>query len=163
LEAATVAWLTPPPRVKSNGDPVKVREPQRQVEDDEYCAMVLRVLRGLEKRAIGNPAILPLVRDIEDYARQIINVSIATNAERYQIDPMLGPSMREMARILDISPPSALKRKRVGERIVAERQAHAGVAKLTPAQRERKQIEAAAQAAGVTSLAEYRARHARAS
>lgn len=163
LQAATVAYLTPPPRLRKDGTPVKKREPKKVTEDDAYCLAVLRMIRGLRIRATENTAILPLVRVIEAECVKIINTSLAINTERHRIDEMWAPSLREIARTLEISPASAHQRKTIGARIIEEEQAEAGAVKLTPAEREKKIVQAAAEAAGVTSIHEYRARHLRAS
>lgn len=130
----------------------------RVTENDDYAAMVLRILRGLEYRAIEDPALLPLVVAIEKRAREIANVTIATNATRFAVNPHAAASMAECARTLKISVPSASERRKIGDRIIGERVTAAGAARFSEARRERDMIEAA-EAEAVISMAEYRARH----
>lgn len=131
----------------------------RVTENDDYAAMTLRILRGLESRAIDDPALLPLVLAVQKRAAEIANVVIATSAARYKVDPRSAPSMAECARTLNISVPSASERRKIGNRIIEERVTAAGAARFSEARREREIIQEA-EAAAVVSMADYKARHA---
>lgn len=142
------------------------REPRRIVEDAEYLAMLWRMARGLEKRTIENPQMIPQVLALVERLSEIANVAIAANAERYSIDPMRGASMMECARLMGISKQSASERRARGSRIISERIDQAGAVRFSEAHREKAAINAAAEFAQeqlsdarITQLAEYRARH----
>jgi hypothetical protein len=143
------------------------RNPHRTVEGDEYVSMMFRMIRALEARTIEDPALLTHVIALAQRLAEVVNVSIAANAERYAVDPKLGASMMECARLLGITKQSASERRTRGDSIMAERLDAAGVTKLgdkptvrhAEAGREREIIERATEHA-VTNLADYRARHA---
>lgn len=135
------------------------RNPDRApIEDTEFVAMMWRMARATEARTIENPEMLTQVIALAQRFAEIVNVAIAANAERYQIDPRRGASMMECARLLGISKQSASERKARGVAVMGERIDAAGAARFSEAKRERQAIEAAAEHA-VTNLADYRARH----
>lgn len=132
--------------------------PDRITEDDEYLRMMWRMVRALEARAIERPENLPQIVELQERLGEVVNVAIAANAERYAIDPMLGASMAECARILGISKPSASERRARGVVAMGKRIDRAGAIRFAEAKREREAIAAAHERA-VTVLADYRARH----
>lgn len=135
------------------------RNPDRPVtEDDEFLAMLWRQLRALEYRMIDRPENLPHVLALQARLAEIANVTISVNAARYAVNPASGASAAECGRALGITKQSASERRRRGDDIVAARVDAAGAARFTEAARERAQIQEAT-TQGVTSLAEYRARH----
>lgn len=136
------------------------RTPSRKIDDEEYAMFLMRAIRAWEARVIENPQLLPTNELLVQRAREITSVVIAANAERYARDPRSGASMKECARTLGIEPSSASERRKRGRAIMADRIARAGAVEFSEAKRERAAVEAAADHA-VTSLAEYRARHAR--
>jgi hypothetical protein len=135
------------------------RETRRVVEDDEYLLMMWRMVRALEARTIENPELLIQAVALAQRLAELVNVAIAANAERYSVDPLSAASMAECARAMGISKQSASERRARGAAIMAERIDAAGAVRFSEAARERQAIEQANELA-VTSLAEYRARHA---
>lgn len=134
------------------------REPKRITEDEDFLLMMWRMVRALELRTINNPELLTQVVALTQRLSEVVNVAIAVNAQRFAVDPRRGASMRECARTMGISAPSAKERKDRGEAVMNARIEAAGAVKFSEAAREREAIEEAAQVA-VASLAEYRARH----
>ena len=133
--------------------------PRDPIEDADYAAYVMRVLRAWEARVIDNPEMLTAHLAIQARAAETINVAIAVNADRYAVDPRSAMSMGECARILGISKPSASERRARGVAIMGDRIDRAGAARFAEARREREQLAAAA-AAAVDDLSAYRARRA---
>jgi hypothetical protein len=86
-------------------------------------------------------------------------VAIASNAERYAVDPASGASMLECARILGIGKATVSERRANGMKIMADRVGRAGAVRFSEAQRERELLTEARQEA-VAYLDGYRARHA---
>lgn len=105
-------------RIDKNGEPIA----PRVTEDDQYVAFVQRAVRGLERRAIDNPAILAQVIMLAQQLAEIPNVVIATSAARYSNDPFSAPSAGELARLLKMSKQSASERRAKGDRTIFERQ-----------------------------------------
>lgn len=135
------------------------RRPLRpKVENDEFLAGVWRMVRALERRTIDDPTLLPQAVALAQRLAEVTNVAIYANAERYEIDPMLGASMAECARILGVSKQAASQRKQLGKGIMLGRIAAAGAIPFAEAKREKEAIRAAATHA-VTVLSEYRAKH----
>lgn len=133
--------------------------PKHRIDDEEYAAFVQRAIRGLEARAIENPFLLPLVRELEDRMREVQNVVIATNADRYEVDPRRGASLGEVSRLLGMSKQSVSERRAKGRASMLARIASAGVARFSEARREREVRERAVDTA-VVALADFRARRA---
>jgi type IV secretory pathway TrbL component len=102
------------------GKPKSDKAP-RVTENDDYIAFVQRVVRGLEKRAIEDPAILAHVLMVAQQLSEIANVVVATSAARYKLDPYASPSMGECAAVLGITKQSASDRRKIGDKILAER------------------------------------------
>lgn len=149
LSEAFVAMISP-----------RQREGRRVVEDAEFIAMLWRMIRALEARAIERPENLTQVVALAQRLAEVVNVAVAVNAQRFKIDPRRGASMLECGRALGIGKASISERRATGERIIAARHAAAGVTRFGEAKREREAIDAAATHAA-TSLTEYRARHLR--
>ena len=103
------------------------------VENDDYVAMMQRMIRALERRAIEDPAILTHVILLAQRLSEITDVVIATSAARYSNDPYAAPSAGEIARMLKMTKQSASERRKRGDRTLFERQM--GIE--TMAQRER--------------------------
>lgn len=143
--------ITPQPKT------TEPKKPKRVVESDEFMSMLFRQIRALEKRAIDDPAILPMVRALGHRLDEVVNVAIAANAERYQLSPFLGASMKECARVLDIKPQSASERCKRGRAIMAARIAAAGVVPFAERRRERELLDAARDIT-VVELADWSAR-----
>ncbi len=135
------------------------RTPKHTIDDAEFGEMLMRMIRAWERRVIENPEMLAQNELMVQRFREITNVVISVNADRYAVDPRRGASMAECAAILGISKPSASERRARGRAIVAERVAAAGVAQFAEARHEREAL-AAAHDHAVTHLADYRARHA---
>lgn len=142
---------------------------RRVTEDADFLAMLWRLVRTLEERSIERPENLLQVMALVQRFNEVVNVTIAANAERYARDPKLGASLRECGRILGISSAAAHGRKVIGERIMAERLDAAGVTRInargearqisSEVVREREAIETAA-AAAVVAIGDYLARRA---
>lgn len=133
--------------------------PRPRMDDEEFAAALLRMLRAWEVRVIENPEMLPLHLQLQQRCTEIVNVAIAVNAERFAVDPRRGASMAECARILGISKPSASERRARGVATMGDRVDRAGAARFAEAQRERAAI-AAARVAAVENLSDYRSRKA---
>lgn len=119
--------------------------PRNTTENDQYVAMMQRMIRALERRAIDDPAILAQVLLLAQQLSEVVNVVVATSAEKYSRDPYSSPSMAECAAILGIKKQSASDRRKLGERTIAERLAAAGAVSFSAAKRERAARAAAAQ------------------
>lgn len=127
------------------------------VENDEFVAMLWRMIRALEARAIEDPSLLPQVVALVQRLSEVTNVVIAANAERYAVDPRRGASMIECARMLGVSKQAASQRRALGIAAMGDRIDRAGAIRFAEAQRERAAITAAAEHA-TTNLVEFRAR-----
>jgi sirohydrochlorin ferrochelatase len=145
------------------------QQPARVTEDEDYVAMMLRMVRALEARAISNPAILAHVELLRQRLSEVTAVAIAANADRFAVNPFSGASMAECAKVLGVSKQAASQRRAIGNRIMGERIEAAGAAKFAEARRERDAVTRAEEyateqlgAERVEQLAEYRARHLRA-
>lgn len=151
-----VRLITPAPRVRKdkNGEPI---EP-RVTENAEYVAMIQRMIRALEARACGDAEILPMIVELQKQLGEVVDVAIATNAARFQINPHSAPSAAECGRALGIKKQSASERAKRGRLIIAQRLAAANAIPFSEARREREARERAAEIA-VTALADYRGRH----
>lgn len=137
------------------------RNPDRApVEDQDYLEMLWRMIRALEARAANNPEIIIQMIALDQRLAEACNVAIAISAERYQVDPKLGASAGEIARLLGITKQSISERRARGRAVMAERIDAAGATRFSEAAREKAAI-VKAQDHAVTSLAEYRARHAK--
>lgn len=159
LSQRFLAVLAPKPRKTKDGDKPVERTP---IDDEEYGLFLMRAIRAWERRVIDNPEMLAQNELMVQRFREITNVTIAANAERYARDPRAGASMAECARILGISKPSASERRGKGVEIMAARVDAAGAVRFSEARREREALVAAHEHA-VSNLDAYRARHARAS
>jgi hypothetical protein len=98
----------------------KKRE-SRVTENDQYVAMLQRMIRGLERRAIEDPALLAQVILLAQQLAEVPNVVIATSRTRYAADVFSAPSAGEIARLLGMSKQSASERGKLGERVLFER------------------------------------------
>lgn len=140
------------------------RTPKHVTEDREFLLMMWRMTRALEARAIENPEMLTQAVALAQRLSELVNVAIATSAERHAIDPHRAASMRECARAMGISAASASERKIRGDKVIAKRLADAGAARIgkhraSEPEREAATIDRAAEHAAV-SLADFRARRA---
>ena len=134
------------------------KAPKHPIDDEDYGLFLLRAIRAWEARVIDNPELLATNEVMVARFREITNVAIAANAERYALDPRRGASMAECARILKISKPSASERRARGVAIMGERIDRAGAVRFSEAKREREQLDDA-RAQAVTYLSDYRERH----
>lgn len=92
-------------------------------QNADYIAMLQRMIRALEVRAIDDPSILAEVIMLSQQLSEITNVVIATSAARYQSEgPMAAPSAGEIARLLGMSKQGAAARRKLGDRTLFERQ-----------------------------------------
>jgi hypothetical protein len=94
---------------------------KRVTENDDFIAMIQRMIRALENRAIDDPAILAQVIMLAQRLAEVPNVVIAKSSAAYSIDPRRAPSMGEIADLLGMKKQSASDRKKIGERILFER------------------------------------------
>lgn len=151
------------------------RKTERVTEDADFLRMMFRMGRALEGRADARPEILAGVIAFAKYVNEIPNVVIANSADKHAVNPYSSPSMKEIARLLKITPQSASDRRSVGNRIRDERIAASDAAslkafrdgktaeqvkragELSEAERERETVDAAAEFA-VNMLADYLAR-----
>lgn len=135
----------------------------RVTADEDFLLMLWRMVRALEYRAIQNPETLTQVVALSQRLGEIANTVVAVNAARYHVDPHRAASMAECGRAMGISKQSASDRRALGLANILKRlgaaEVAAGVRNFSEARRERAAIAAASEFA-VTSLAEYRARHA---
>lgn len=139
--------------------PRRQRDPNRPVvEDSEWLPMMWRMLRALEARAIERPENLPQILALVQRMNEIPNVVIAANAERYEIDPMKGASLKECARYMGISYQAVSQRRKLGKAVTLARIAAAGAIPFSEAKREREAIKAAEKFAEEIRE-EYRPRH----
>lgn len=138
---------------------VRRRQPKHVIDGADYVAMLWRMVRALELRAIEDPELLPQAVALAQRLDEVVNVALAANAERYAIDPRLGASAAECGRILGASKQAASQRRARGKAIMAARIAAAGAIPFAEAKRERAAIAKAAEHA-VTNLADFRARRA---
>jgi hypothetical protein len=113
------------------------------VEDLVYVEMLWRMIRALEFRAIENPEMLTQIYALGERLAEMINVVIATNAERFARNPHTGASMAECGRVLGITKQSASERKARGLKIIAERIREAGVVPHRDAEAEKAAVKAA--------------------
>lgn len=135
------------------------RKAKHVIDDEVFVEMCFRMIRALERRAIDNPAILPLVEQLSARLSEITNVALAHNALRFRIDPMNGASLGEGAAMLGISKPSASVRASRGLAAMVARVEAAGDTRFAERYRERLAI-LAARSTSVVVLADFRQRRA---
>lgn len=92
------------------------------IENDKYIAMMQRMIRALERRAIDDPSILAHVIMLAQQLAEITNVVIAESSAAYASDPHRAPSAGELARMLGMSKQGASQRGIRGQRTIFERQ-----------------------------------------
>ncbi|TMQ10149.1 MAG: hypothetical protein E6J90_36730 [Deltaproteobacteria bacterium] len=136
------------------------QEPPAPVENAEFLAMMWRMARALEFRAVEDPAIMIHVVALVQRYREIVNVAIAVNADRFKLDERMGVSQGESAALLGLTKQSVSERAKAGRDIIMTRNEQAGAVNFSEAKREREAIEAATEHAE-SHLGEYRARHLR--
>jgi len=134
-------------------------KPRPAMDNAEFGEALMRMIRAWEARVIDDPAMLAQNVMIAQRMNEITNVAIAVNAERYARDPRLGASMKECARILGISAPSASERRARGVAVMNDRIDRAGAVRFAEAKREREALATAREHATVY-LSEYAARRA---
>lgn len=110
---------------------------RRVTEDDQYVAMMQRMIRGLERRAIEDPQLLAHVLMLAQQLGEVTNVVIHESAERYQANPFSSPSAGEIARLLGMSKQAASKRRERGREIAAARLSAAGAVSFAAARAEK--------------------------
>jgi ADP-dependent phosphofructokinase/glucokinase len=147
-------------RLKKDGTPYKVREAKHVIDDEDFVAMMFRLVRRLEKRAIDNPAILATIRALGHRLDEVVNVAIAANAQNYAKDPRLGASMQECADILEVSRTAASKRAARGRLVMLNRIVDAGAVPFAEKKREREEFIAPAEEIANVVLVDFRARRA---
>ena len=161
------------------------REAKNKIDGADFLSMIWRMARALEFRTIEDITLIPQVVALAQRFAEIANVAIAVNAARFACDPMRGASMKECARAMGISAPSASERRKAGDVAIFERLKAANVLRIDTVARLREQqklndqeIErkaamaarraesqregaaiAAAEKYAVANLGEYRARH----
>lgn len=151
-----------------------LRPTQREskIENADYAAMMLRMIRAWEARVIDDPAgTLAYAVALADRMAEVPNVGIHVSGQRYARDPHASPSISECARTLGINQSNASRRAAIGARIVAARLAAAEViqlaarragrdaTKVRPELDRERAMMADAATATVTGMAAYRARH----
>lgn len=152
----TAVRPAPKPEPADGDAPVR-RQPKHKIDGEAYVSMLWRMVRALEVRAIDDPELLPQAVALAQRLDELVNVAIAANAERFNIDPRLGASAAECGRILGASKQAASQRRARGRVVMAARIAAAGAIPFAEARREREAIAAAAEHA-VTYLADWRER-----
>jgi hypothetical protein len=139
---------------------VRTRKPKHTIDNQDYVEMLWRMLRGLEWRAIDDPQLLPQVVALGDRLTEMVDVTIAANADRYAVDARYGASMAECGRILGYKSKQVASQHRAkGKAVMAARVAAGGAIPFAERKREVAAITAAAEYAAI-SLADYRARRA---
>lgn len=137
------------------------RKPKHTIDDQEFAEFMMRLIRAWERRVIENPQMLMENQVMIQRFKEVTNVVIEANAQRYARDPRSGVSMAECARLLGISKPSASERRAKGREIMAARVEAAGAVSFAEAQRERAALAAAREHAA-EKLPEYIGRRRRA-
>lgn len=133
----------------------------RVTENAQFMEALWRWVRAAEVRAIEDPEMLPQLFELSKRMADAVNVAIAANAERFAIDPRLGASMAECARILGIKKQSASDRRKLGAEIINARLRKAGAVKLKYSEaKEEKQIIRDTAAKAIIGLDEWRKRKA---
>lgn len=97
------------------------KRPKRVTEHADFVAMIQRMVRALEARAIDDPTILAEVIMLAQRLAEIPNVVIALSSAQHKIDARSAPSAGEIARLLGMTKQSAGERGKVGQRILFER------------------------------------------
>jgi hypothetical protein len=121
---------------------------RRPIENDEFVAMLQRMHRALERRAVEDPSILAEMILLAETLSQSVNVVIASSAAKYAMDRYAAPSAGEIAVLLGMSKQGVSDRRKRGDRELFERQMGEG----TMARRE-KLSRAAARKHAETTLA----------
>jgi hypothetical protein len=139
----------------------KAKRAPRVTENADFVAMMQRQIRALETRAADDPAMLAQVIMLSQRLNEVANVVIAKSASTYKINPFKAPSMMEIARMLGMTKQSASDRRKIGDRILADRMAEAaGLGTFADAKRERAARERAAEHAAATMPEYLTRRHA---
>lgn len=153
--------LRPPSNTAGHRGDCRCRacRPRPPMDNAEFGEALLRMIRAWEIRVIADPAMLVQNEVIVQRCREVTNVAIAANAERYAADPRRGASMAECARLLGITKPSASARRARGVAIMGDRIDRAGAVRFAEARREREAL-AAARLYADAHLDDYRTRSA---
>lgn len=133
--------------------------PSSPVENDRYIAAMQRQIRGLESRAIEDPAILAQVVMLAAQLSDVANVAIAVSSDSHKIDPKSAPSMNECAEAMGIKKSAAMYRVQEGQGIVNKRMIDANLGVLSLARQEKAARQAAAEHAE-KALTEWKGRRA---
>lgn len=133
------------------------RKAKHVTENAEFFAMLQRMIRAAEARAVADPSVLPMVRELLEQLGEVIPVAIATSSARYDVNPYSAASAGECGRALNITKQSASERAKKGREIIAKRLAAANGIQFSEARREREARDRAEQVAAVV-FADFRAR-----
>lgn len=99
----------------------KPEKAKRITETSDYIAMMQRMIRSLETRAVDDPSVLAEVIMLAQRLAEVPNVVIARSAAAYATDPHKAPSAGEIGRLLGMAKQSVSERRKVGERLLFER------------------------------------------
>lgn len=130
---------------------------KRTVENDDFVAMVQRMHRALERRAIDDPTILLQMIMLAEGLSASVNVVIATSAAKYAMNRYAAPSAGEIAGALGMSKQAVSDRRKRGDRELFDRQMSA-----EPMSRRERLARTAAQAHADQHLGSWLARQAEA-
>lgn len=145
------------PKTGPDGQPIEPK-PKRVVENHEYLLMLWRMSRGLEARAVEDPEMLTQIMALSQRFSEIVNVAVASSAERYARNPHSAASIGEIARVMGLSRQAVSQRRARGIAVMVDRVLKSGAIRFSEAKREREAIKAAQQHVEET-MPEYRARH----
>lgn len=95
---------------------------KRTIENDEFVAMVQRMHRAMERRAVDDPTVLMQMIMLAEALSASVNVVIATSAAKYAMDRYAAPSAGEIALMLGMSKQAVSDRRKRGDRELFDRQ-----------------------------------------
>lgn len=104
-----------------------------KIENGDFIAMLQRMIRALEIRAMEDPSVLAEVMMLAQRLAEVPNVVIASSAARYALDRYASPSAGEIAGMLGMTKQSVSERRKIGDRTMMER----AMGETTMPQRER--------------------------
>lgn len=104
------------------GRRLKTPEAKKFYENDDFVAMLQRMHRALERRAIDDPSFLAAMILLAEQLSVSVNVVIASSAARFAMDPHAAPSAGEIAGMLGMKKQSVSERRKRGDRELFERQ-----------------------------------------
>lgn len=95
---------------------------KRVTENADFIAMIQRLIRALEARAIDDPSILAEVMMLAQRLAEIPNVVIARSAARYATEgEYAAPSAGEIGRLLGMSKQGVSQRRTRGDDVLLQR------------------------------------------